>query len=1058
MGSSSSPGRARRARGGGRSLPGRHSAPPGDSTLPGVPRPERSMAELLASVGKRLPSLPSDKADGSGDKVRWVEEESEVMVELGHDVPPSRIPHAYYVKEASPLFGTLEFDDSIAYDAKKKQFHRLVFPSSKPTTRDDAIYLAQACDVMLAQIYARSAGDSAAESEETDALGFHPRMWAEMKVWNMVLSELVRQVFAQCDDRGALLERTRSRLLQLFSAAEVLFRRQRSARVHAERLWEASQRTNDDLLQQFAVKEEDLNAVLRGVVTDRSTLAKELHVARQQIVQLQNELQRAARGAASAVVAGPSATRSQRRASATRRWLQVFQVYDGVGRHIAGGTVPSALPSTAAAAAAAGGGGRGMPSLAEEGEEASVHRTAVRGRGRMARESSVHGASRLVDSGDTQAQQLHAAAASVMQVVQKLHELHEQLDDDAPLTGGLADRLYRSLLEHADDLLQLGLDDDDEEEEDDEEDEEDEEAAEAAEKEEGEDDDKKGEHKEEESEGGHSEATAPATTATTTGEKKETDSDEASQHLKKQLLALRELRMALLKLDKQMLAFPDDSRLQQERQQLMEDMVLLSASVASSVVEATVHEHLASSVGDLQAKLDAVRVDLKAARASAAGASEDSLAAKLVARLEKEEAALQQSVSLAYRMTHTREMGVQAGDGVLHDSLSDMAAEERRLADTSSAAVLHTAAGKLTIPPAWLLFLARNDKTSMLMGGSSGGAVAEALPGGPQRLSRTQTRVAIMQVLAAKLRMDASNRARGERLPRMEEAVIAYMLLRFGMRDLVATRLSMLLRSIIDMASLDAWILLFARLCGMTNDALPAEAAQYMLLVLQRAQTLLVRHHKDFALRDAHGEHEMGFVTLDGSALLLHSLATPLGVDNMEVLSWLKERVIVGSMPPALPLEELLMLALRLWPLELEAGRLHMENVFDKETRDQTGPLEFGEFHELLEKALPLGDEMTPTMTLDLYSTALRVAADSQLTSAQFVTLAEKAYLKQMLQRKATSLPKHKPAADEDVPPTLDEVLASRAMATRATTVMIRSIDGAAPPPPLVKVQPPAAE
>lgn len=64
--------------------------------------------------------------------------------------------------------------------------------------------------------------------------GFHPVMVAEISSWNVVLFEIVRQVYVHCDERGVILERARKRLMELLAAGDMWCQAQARARLEAE--------------------------------------------------------------------------------------------------------------------------------------------------------------------------------------------------------------------------------------------------------------------------------------------------------------------------------------------------------------------------------------------------------------------------------------------------------------------------------------------------------------------------------------------------------------------------------------------------------------------------------------------------------------------------------------------------------------------------------------------------------------------------------------------------------------------------------------------------------
>lgn len=115
--------------------------------------------------------------------------------------------------------------------------------SHKPSSRSEARYLGQVLDGMLSAVGTTSLPQrgrcpeaEAPSVAGTETLGFPPHVAAEISVWNVILTELVRQVYIHCEERGVVLERARVRLLQLLGLADGWCRQHARARRAAERL------------------------------------------------------------------------------------------------------------------------------------------------------------------------------------------------------------------------------------------------------------------------------------------------------------------------------------------------------------------------------------------------------------------------------------------------------------------------------------------------------------------------------------------------------------------------------------------------------------------------------------------------------------------------------------------------------------------------------------------------------------------------------------------------------------------------------------------------------
>jgi hypothetical protein len=54
-------------------------------------------------------------------------------------------------------------------------------------------------------------------------VGFRPEIIHEVNVWSVITHELVRQVYVHCEERGLLLNRARTRLLEVTATGMPLY-------------------------------------------------------------------------------------------------------------------------------------------------------------------------------------------------------------------------------------------------------------------------------------------------------------------------------------------------------------------------------------------------------------------------------------------------------------------------------------------------------------------------------------------------------------------------------------------------------------------------------------------------------------------------------------------------------------------------------------------------------------------------------------------------------------------------------------------------------------------
>ncbi|KNC46163.1 uncharacterized protein AMSG_00282 [Thecamonas trahens ATCC 50062] len=87
----------------------------------------------------------------------------------------------------------------------------LAFPTSAPSSRAEVLHLTSVLDAMLDRLPNTAAADRPPSE-----------VYAEMEVWDIVFSEIVRQVHVHCAERGVLLERVRNRYVSLFTGTSSL--------------------------------------------------------------------------------------------------------------------------------------------------------------------------------------------------------------------------------------------------------------------------------------------------------------------------------------------------------------------------------------------------------------------------------------------------------------------------------------------------------------------------------------------------------------------------------------------------------------------------------------------------------------------------------------------------------------------------------------------------------------------------------------------------------------------------------------------------------------------
>jgi len=119
-------------------------------------------------------------------------------------IPVSTIPAKYHQKEKSPILPAVSSKGDEILEYKDNIWYKTWFPSNRPKDRREVLQLAQTFETMMQEIAAE--GDSSVSQIDR-----------EQRVYDIVLNELIRQVYVECSDRGILLEKVSTRYKELFS-------------------------------------------------------------------------------------------------------------------------------------------------------------------------------------------------------------------------------------------------------------------------------------------------------------------------------------------------------------------------------------------------------------------------------------------------------------------------------------------------------------------------------------------------------------------------------------------------------------------------------------------------------------------------------------------------------------------------------------------------------------------------------------------------------------------------------------------------------------------------
>eukprot|EP01112_Ceratiomyxa_fruticulosa_P015466 TRINITY_DN4547_c0_g1_i1.p1 TRINITY_DN4547_c0_g1~~TRINITY_DN4547_c0_g1_i1.p1 ORF type:complete len:838 (+),score=208.06 TRINITY_DN4547_c0_g1_i1:368-2881(+) len=117
-------------------------------------------------------------------------------------VPQTKIPTQYHVVEVSATAPSTPSQQTF-FSEKDKMWHTTVFPSLKPTSRQEVLLLDKWLNDMLAENVAKVQDPVEAVKEA-------------QQLYSMCFHEIIRQVYVHCAERGQLMEKVWYRYLQLF--------------------------------------------------------------------------------------------------------------------------------------------------------------------------------------------------------------------------------------------------------------------------------------------------------------------------------------------------------------------------------------------------------------------------------------------------------------------------------------------------------------------------------------------------------------------------------------------------------------------------------------------------------------------------------------------------------------------------------------------------------------------------------------------------------------------------------------------------------------------------
>jgi hypothetical protein len=197
-------------------------------------------------------------------------------------IPPTRIPEKYKRYEKSPILPAVasELETTVYHD---NAWHKSWFPSSFPGDRREVLALTETMDQMLQvsniitldvdfsfqEIGVSVDEDSVANTTTSFSVS---QIEQEQEIYDIILHEIVRQLYVECVDRAVLLERVSKRYTNLFYRVpellsqmqheiDGLFEANKSLRMLGERIQKekssAETQLNEEMLRLASLEEEN---------------------------------------------------------------------------------------------------------------------------------------------------------------------------------------------------------------------------------------------------------------------------------------------------------------------------------------------------------------------------------------------------------------------------------------------------------------------------------------------------------------------------------------------------------------------------------------------------------------------------------------------------------------------------------------------------------------------------------------------------------------------------------------------------------------------------------
>lgn len=136
-------------------------------------------------------------------------------------VPESIIPSEFYVVKHKGASGLEVHDEKYTTQAESHDNHQTVFPSMKPSGRQEALQLMQTMNKLLKKAGVSEkteSSDITGEGNTSQIENLLKLVKEEQTIYNIVFSEVIRQVSVECIERGTVLAELRKRYARLLES------------------------------------------------------------------------------------------------------------------------------------------------------------------------------------------------------------------------------------------------------------------------------------------------------------------------------------------------------------------------------------------------------------------------------------------------------------------------------------------------------------------------------------------------------------------------------------------------------------------------------------------------------------------------------------------------------------------------------------------------------------------------------------------------------------------------------------------------------------------------